>query len=93
MYIVAYIDDKVKAYFKEISLGKDKKEKSIYIENIPIEKNLIYIREYRHNLGKIQERKGVHIVYISKYLLAKTKKKNSVLAIYIETPLNSGQNI
>ena len=45
-----------------------------------------YIREYKHNLGKIQERKGVHIVYISKYLWAKTKNKNSVLAIYRNIP-------
>ena len=63
--------------------GENQKRKRVsilsYIENIPIEKNLLYIREYRHNLGKIQERKGVNIVYISKYLWAKTKKKKECL--------------
>ena len=70
-----YKKDVLYFYIGNQSWAKIKK-KRVYI---PIEKNIIYIREYRHNLGKIQERKGVHIVYISKYLWAKTKKKEECL--------------
>ena len=124
--IYIYKKDVLYFYIRNQSGAKIKKKRVSILSYIY--RKYPYIIEYRHNLGKIQERKGVHIVYISKYLWAKTKNKNSVYAIYIvkyiflyigkyiygvhilwekykiknsvlaiyiyiETPLNSGQNI